>query len=67
MISDSKRREVARRLRERAYDAAVEPTGIDRDATEYGLTLAQFKGSEEYLLKVRSEDKSFNLMCSGNC
>lgn len=37
------------------------------DATEYGLTLAQFKGSEEYLLKVRSEDKSFNLMCSGNC
>lgn len=39
----------------------------DRDATEYGLTLAQFKGSEEYLLKVRSEDKSFNLMCSGNC
>lgn len=27
----------------------------DRDATEYGLTLAQFKGSEEYL------------MCSGNC
>lgn len=39
----------------------------DRDATEYGLTLAQFKGSEEYLLKVRSEDKSFNLMCSCNC
>ena len=29
--------------------------------------VAQFKGSEEYLLKVRSEDKSFNLMCSGNC
>ena len=42
-------------------------TETDRDATEYGLTLAQFKGSEEYLLKVRSEDKSFNLMCSGNC
>lgn len=39
----------------------------DRDATEYSLTLAQFKGSEEYILKVRSEDKSFNLMCSGNC
>lgn len=39
----------------------------DRDAAEYGLTLAQLNGSEEYLLKVRSEDKSFNLMCSCNC
>ena len=39
----------------------------DRDATEYGLTLAQINGSEEYLLKVRSEDKSFNLMCSSSC
>lgn len=39
----------------------------DRDATEYGLTLAQLNGSEEYLLKVRSEDKSFNLMCSCKC
>lgn len=54
------------RLEQPAYDAAVEPTGIDRDAIEYGLTLAQFKGSEEYLLKVRSEDKAFYLVCTGN-
>lgn len=38
----------------------------DHEATEYALTMAQFKGCEEYLLKLRSEDKSFHLTCTGN-
>lgn len=37
----------------------------DHEATEYALTMAQFKGYVEYLLKLRSEDKSFHLMCTG--
>jgi hypothetical protein len=53
-----------------ADESIIEDTDFsadtDHEATEYALVQAQFKGYEEYLLKLRSDDKSFHLMCTGN-
>ncbi len=38
----------------------------DHEAIIYVLILAQFKGYEEYVLTLGSEDKAFNLGCTGN-
>lgn len=38
----------------------------DHEAILYVLILAQFKGYEEYVLTLGSEDKAFNLGCTGN-
>lgn len=53
-----------------ADESIIEDTDFyadtDHEASEYALVQAQFKGYEEYLLKLRSDDKSFHLMCTGN-
>lgn len=52
-----------------ADESIIEDTDFyadtDHEATEYALVQAQFKGYEEYILNLFSEDKSFTMVCQG--